>query len=502
MIRRRSILEVTAAAIALTALDPKGVFADTTASGWSQLGQSLQGRLVMPSSTDYATAKQLDLMQFDTVNPQAIAYCASPADAATCLKFAQDNVVPFAVRSGGHSLGGYSTTPGLVIDVSGLNSVSVTGGSAVIGPGAQMVDITNGLAPAGLAIAGGMCPTVAAGGFLQGGGIGMLTRSLGIACDSITSAQVVLADGSQVTASATQNSDLLWALKGGGGGNFGIVTSYTVTPTPLTQLAIANLTWTYDHAVDALDGFTRWLVSAPRTISGAVSITLDDAAPGNTPTVAVLLVSTGSTTELNSEVARLISMTAAPTGQQTAVVPYQALMMGFYGCATDTVAQCHRIGPNSQGVLQRHPFGVERNRLFSGPVSRCFWQQAVNVFNTGRQAGPTYRLQVIALGGAANDPSRTQTAFVHRDSQYLVNYVGSAATAPVPDSVAAAARQWATTGFNVISPYSNGESYQNFIDAALTNWQYAYYAENYPRLAVIKAKYDPYGAFSFAQSIG
>ncbi|MGW2373629.1 MULTISPECIES: FAD-binding oxidoreductase [Kitasatospora] len=501
MIRRRSVLEATAAAIALTALDPKGVFADTACPQWSRLASSLQGQLVLPSSANYGTAKQLDLMQYDIINPRAIAYCASPADAAACLRFAQSNAMPFSVRSGGHSLGGYSTTPGLVIDVSGLNSVTVSGTSATIGPGAELVDITNGLAPAGLALAGGMCPTVAAGGYLQGGGIGMLTRPLGLGCDSITSAQVVLADGSQVTASASQNSDLLWALKGGGGGNFGIVTSYTVQPTALTQLAVASLTWSYDHAVDTLDGFTRWLVSAPRTISGAVSINLDDAAATNTPTVAVLLVSAGTTTELNSEVTRLISMIATPTGQQTSVVPYQALMMGFYGCATDTVAQCHRIGATSQGVLPRHPFGVERNRMFSGPVDRSVWEAAVAVFDTGRQAGPSYRLQVIALGGAVNDLSRTQTAYVHRDSLYLVNYVGSVATAPVADTTAAAARQWATTGFNAISPYSNGESYQNFIDPALTDWRTAYYAENYPKLAAIKAKYDPYGAFSFAQSI-
>lgn len=501
MISRRSLLGAGAGALALSALPAGSVFAGTDAAAWQQLRRRLHGQLVLPADATYATAKQLDLMQFDRINPQAVAYCADPADAALCLKFAQDNHLPFAARSGGHSLGGYSTTQGLVIDVSRLNSVIAGNGPVTLGPGAQGVDITNTLGPLGLAISGGYCPTVAAGGFLQGGGIGPLTRHVGIASDKVTSAQVVLADGRVVTASPLQNRDLFWALCGGGGGNFGIVTSYSISPSPVTQLAIASLSWSYDHAVDVLDGYGRWLVDAPRTIGGVATLVLRDAAPGNTPAPAVLIVSTGTTAERDAEISRLISLTGAPVSQVTDVVPYPALMMGFYGCATFTVAQCHRIGATAEGVLPRPAMGLERSRLFSRVMPRSGWEQAVAVFDAERLAGQTHVMQVIPLGGAANDLSRTATAYVHRNSLFTTNYLASIRQAPVSESAAAAAQRWVNRGFAAIDPYSNGETYQNFIDPALADWRQSYYAENYSRLASVKAKYDPYGVFKFAQSI-
>jgi hypothetical protein len=489
-----------AGAVALAAVRANSVFASTSVA-WNQLRQHLAGQLVLPSDAGYATAKQLDLMQYDTVNPQAVAYCANPADVALCLKFGQDNGVPFAARSGGHSLGGYSTTQGLVIDVSRLNAVSIGAGTVSIGPGAQLVDITNTLGPAGLAISGGYCPTVAAGGYLMGGGVGPLTRQLGIASDKVTAAQVVLANGRVVTASPQENSDLYWAVCGGGGGNFGIVTGYSMTPSAVSQVAIANLSWSYDHAVDMLDGYARWLVDAPRTIGGAAVVMLADAAPGNTPAPSILMVSMGSPTELNNEVSRLISLTGAPASQFTDVVPYPALMMGLYGCATYTVAQCHRVGPTPEGLLPRSAFGLQRSRLFGAPMARSGWEQAVATFDTARLAGQAHALEVIALGGAANDLGRTATAYVHRDSLYSTNYMVGVAVPPASETQQATARQWVDTGFAAIDTFSNGETYQNFIDSALGDWKPSYYAENYPRLSQAKAKYDPSGAFTFAQSI-
>ena len=299
MITRRSFLVGAGGAALATAALPGAALAQTlsgsararTAFGvnWSQLSSHLQGQLVLPSDANYPTAKLVYTAQFDGINPQAIAYCSSVADVALCLGFAQDNALPFAARSGGHSAGGYSMSPGLVIDVSGLNSVALSSGTATIGPGAELVDITNTLAPAGLAISGGYCPTVAAGGFLQGGGIGLFTRSIGIACDTVTSAQVVLADGRVVTASPQQHSDLYWALRGGGGGNFGIVTSYTFTPTPLTFIDVALLTWPYDQALEVVEGWTQWMVDGPSNIGGGLNVTLADSTPGNVPTVTLIL---------------------------------------------------------------------------------------------------------------------------------------------------------------------------------------------------------------------
>lgn len=503
MISRRSFLAgAGGAALAAVAL-PRSAHAQT-ASGvnWNQLSDHLRGRLVLPSDADYPTAMQLYLAQFDGTQPQAVAYCASADDVALCLGFAQDNALRIAARSGGHSAGGYSTTPGLVIDVSGLNSVALGGGTATIGPGAELVDITNTLAPAGLAISGGYCPTVAAGGFLQGGGLGLFTRSMGVASDKVTQAQVVLADGRIVTASPQQHSDLYWALRGGGGGNFGVVTSYTFVPSPLTDIAVGELYWPYDQALDFLDGWTRWLADAPPTIGGGSRIMLPNAAPGNVPVVALILGCVDPS-GFGTEIDRLVSMIGhAPSSQQILTAPYQPIMMNLYGCTDLTVAECHLVNSAFPGAeVPRSALGLERGRMFSGAMPREGWSQALSVLDTERLAGQTHELQVSALGGAANTPSRTATAYVHRDTLFMVNFLASNVTGPVSDEDVATAGRFVDAGFAVIDPYSNGETYQNFIDPSLPDWERSYYAENYPRLTRVKHRYDPHNVFRFAQSV-
>ena len=505
MISRRSFLGgVSAGALALPlAPHPRSSLA-TAGPDWGRLAGHLQGRLVLPGDGAYTTAKQLSTAEFDSVAPQALAYCASPADVATCLAFAQDNGIPIAPRSGGHSAAGYSTTTGLVIDVSGLNALTLGSGVVTVGAGAQLVDVTNGLAPYRLAVSGGFCPTVALGGFLQGGGIGLLTRHVGISCDTVTGARVVLADGRTVRASATENPDLYWAIRGGGGGNFGVVTSYDITPASLAQLTLGTLAWGYGDAVDVLDGFAHWLVDAPRTLGGSAVVALPDAGPGNTPTVSVLLSSVGTTDELTAETARLVSLVGrTSTAQNSFTAPYASVMMSLYGCGSYTQDQCHRVGgTDPAGVLPRAGFAVERSRLFPVPPTRAMWDSAVALLDEVRVAGQQHMIQVGALGGAANDPCRTETAYVHRDALLTTSFLGVVAAIPADSSAQAAARQWVDSGFAVLDPYSNRETYQNFIDPALHDWRHAYYAENYPRLVEVKKKYDPYRLFSFAQAIG
>jgi FAD/FMN-containing dehydrogenase len=500
--RRSFLVGAGGAALAATALPGSARAKTASRPNWSQLQSHLQGRLVLPLDADYPTAKQLYLAQFDGTRPQAIAYCASAADAALCLVFAQDNALRIAVRSGGHSLGGYSTTPGLVIDVSRLNSVTLGQGSATIGPGAELVDITNTLAPAGLAISGGYCPTVAAGGFLQGGGIGLFTRSMGISSDKVTQMEVVLADGRVVTASPREHSDLFWALRGGGGGNFGVVTSYTFTPSPLTAIAVGVLHWPYDQALDALDGWMRWLADAPWTIGGSTRIMLPDAAPGNVPVVAVTLGGVDPSV-FGAEIDRLVSIVgSAPASRQILTAPYQPIMMSLYGCASLTVDECHLISSAFPGAeLPRSAFGRERGRLFSQEMPREGWSKALAILGTERLAGQTHELQVSALGGAANTLPRTATAYVHRDTLFSASFLASNVAGPVSDEARAAARRFVDAGFAVLDPYSNGETYQNFIDPSLPDWKRSYYAENYPRLRRVKRVYDPHNLFRFAQSI-
>ncbi|MFH8839056.1 FAD-binding oxidoreductase [Streptomyces sp. NPDC017868] len=501
MITRRALLGAGAAGAAAAAV-PATRALGLGAVPWSRLDRQLTGDLVLPSDARYATAKQLDLMQFDAISPQAVAYCADARDVALCLAFAQQNGLVPTVRSGGHSAAGYSTGTGLVVDVSRLNSVRVGGGSVTLGPGAQNVDVLNTLADSGLALVGGACPTVAAGGFVQGGGLGFLTRTLGMTCDALTSATVVLASGQTVTASAQEHPDLFWALRGGGGGNFGVVTSYTLTPTALSQVATAQLGYAYDQALDMLDGYARWLVDCPRTIGSAAVVTLVDAAPGHVPAPAIIVVSTGTPVELDAELARLESLTGGPASRQGSVLPYRDLMTGIFRCTGMTVEECHRADVFPRGQLPRTAFALERSRLVRDAVPRDGWARVLALFDEQRvSGGQTHGLQVLPIDGAVRDLDRTATAFVHRDSRFSVNFQAYVAQGQVTDGLRTAAKAWVDAGFAAVDPLSSGETYQNFVDPELADWKTSYYAENYPRLVRTKNRYDPNGLFGFAQGI-
>ncbi|MBZ4322249.1 FAD-binding oxidoreductase [Streptomyces huiliensis] len=501
MLSRRAVLGAATAVPAALALPTARAGAHRGAP-WQRLRRHLRGDLVLPGDTGYDTARQLDLAQFDGIAPQGVAYCAGPGDAALCLAFAQDHRLPLAVRSGGHSAGGYSTTTGLVVDVSRLNRISVDGRTATLGAGAQNVDVLTALAPHGLAVVGGACPTVAAGGFLQGGGLGFLTPRYGMACDALESAEVVLADGRTVTASTAEHPELYWALRGGGGGNFGVVTSFTLRPSALTQVSTARLGYAYRDALDMLDGYAHWLVDAPRDIGGAAIVDLADAAPGIPPVPSIVLVSTGGPEQLAKEIDRLVSATGAPASRDLATLPYRDLMLGVYGCAAGPVEECHRTGTSPQGRLPRTAFAVERSRLFRDPMPRDGWARLLALFDAGRTAGHSHQLQVLPLGGAVRDLGRDDTAFVHRDSRFTVNVQAFVRRGPVSREQEDTMRHWADAGFSVIDPHSARETYQNFVDPALRDWRRSYYAENLPRLVRVKQGYDPHRVFTFAQGIG
>ncbi|MET9905532.1 FAD-binding protein [Streptomyces sp. NPDC006476] len=500
MLSRRTLLRAGAASLGLAAVPMLTAAPAGAAVSWGSLRAHLRGDLVLPSDAAYDQARQLDQIQFDSVRPSAVAYCESPADVALCLRFAADNDLATAVRSGGHSAGGYSTSTGLVVDVSRLDSIAAGSGTVTLGPGAQMVDITHTLGAAGLAIAGGYCPTVRAGGFLQGGGLGPQTRTVGMACDTITSAQVVLADGRRVTASAAEHPDLYWALRGGGGGNFGVVTSYTVTTNPVAEIAVAFVNWAYDQAVDVMNGWAQWLAGAPSTVGGLAEVNMTD--PAAAPQVQVIMLGLGGLDQLNQEAARLADAVGAPPASQFAsLMPYESALMIAYGCSSYTVAQCHRTGTGTDAQLPRTAWADARSRLFTGPLARSTWSHLLAVYDTDRRSGQLRQLRATALGGAVNERRRTDTAYVHRDSLYLLTYNASIAVGPTDEDSLTSARDWADRGFKAMDPYSNGESYQNYIDPALTDHMAAYYAENAGRLVRVKKKYDPYCLFSFPQGV-
>jgi FAD/FMN-containing dehydrogenase len=475
---------------------------ETRRIDWDILRRSLHGDVVLPADAGYDVARQLQDIQFDAVRPRAVAYCANPADVQATLRFARRHDVHVAVRSGGHSTAGYSTTTGLVLDVSRLNSVSVRNRIVRMGPGAQAVDAANALAPHGLAVPNGFCPTVSAGGFFAGGGIGLLTRSAGVGSDRLRAAEVVLADGRIVRCSADREPDLFWALRGGGGGNFGVVTRYHIDPVRISRVVNFSLVWSWDSAADLVSGWQRWAPTAPDGLTSWLGIFLPDASPGSVAQVVVFGMWQGQVADLDPQLAALTgAVPSPPLVRSVDELPYQTAMMQWWFCGDKTVDQCHRAG-YGQGVLPRTPYQTLRGRMFERPMPRSAVEQFLAAFDADRRPGQTRISLSAALAGQVNRVGRTDTAYVHRTSQFHLDYtVTLNSPAPTDDDLAAAAR-WATNGFRTIDRYSNHESYQNYTDPRLRDWPAAYYAENYHRLKRAKRHYDPDNFFRFEQSIG
>ncbi len=490
------------AGVALTGLAASPVAASAThGNEWDRLARRLDGDLVRPDSPAYRQARQLASGQYDKIRPRAVVYCSSNRDVQQVIRFAGHHDLHTAIRSGGHSFGGFSTGGGIVLDVSRLADVTVRRDTVLAGPGVQQVDALHRLAPQGLMLAGGVCPNVCLGGFVQGGGIGLLTRGQGLACDQLVAARVVLADGQTVRASRDEHPDLFWALRGGGGGNFGVVTGYELQPVALTSMVNYTLTWPFEEAVEVITGWQSWAAAAPEQLGASLGVITVDAGSAQ-PQVAVYGAWTGPEAGLDRLLDRLTAEVGSmPTTRSVqAHRPYDA-MMQWYGCADLTVDQCHRVGYSPEAVMPRSNFYATRNRMFARPLPAGELRRMLDVFASQGRTGQFRLLYFEALGGAASALPRQATAYVHRDATLLGGYAVSLTDPAYQRNDVSAAKRWLADGFAILDHEGRRESYQNFIDPDLPDWRRSYYAENYGRLAEVKHRYDRHGFFRFAQGI-
>lgn len=476
-----------------------------TTADWSTLARSLSGSLVRPGSSSYETSAQLFNPTFDAISPQGIVYCRSATDVATCLSFVQDHGMEFAVRSGGHSYGGYSTSKGLVIDVTRQSGVQLDSGgqSANVGAGARLVDVYATLGAAGVALPGGSCPTVGIAGLTLGGGLGVVDRQFGLTCDNLLSATVVLANGHVVTCSATEEPDLFWALRGGGGGNFGVVTDFTFQVHPIGNLGLFTLVWPWSQAPQVIDAWQSWAPSGPDEIwSNCQLLNSQNTPSGAAPAARVTGVSVGSVASLQTQVSSLISMVgSSPFNQFVGGDTYAHTMLVEAGCDGDTVAECHLPSQNPAGILTRSPFAAKSDwiasRLPAAGISALVGAIDDREGSTVLVGGG---IVLDAAGGAINQVAPDATAFVHRNCLASVQYSAGWGIG-APASTISANTAWLQKAWSGMRPYVNGQAYQNYIDPNLADWQQAYYGSNLPRLQQAKVEYDPHDLFKFAQSI-
>src|SRR5579875_2989369 len=474
-----------------------------TEADWSALGRDLQGTLIQPGNPQYAVAHQLFNTRFDNIAPAGVAYCASPADVQACLAFVRRFNLPVTVRSGGHSYAGYSTTSGLMLDVTRMNSVSLdTGtGAATIGGGAHLIDVYAALAQDGVVIPAGSCPTVGIAGLTLGGGVGVLGRKFGLTCDNLLSAQVVLADGTILTCNQNAHSDLFWALQGGGGGNFGVVTSFTFQAHPLQSLSLFTLDWQWKDAAAVLGAWQRWAPPAPDELwSNFLLLTTAD--KSTDPIVRVNGTYVGSVNQLNVLLGQLLNAAGAvPASRYVWSDTVLSAMLYEAGCYNRSVNACHLPSQNPQGQLQR-AMDVAKSDYVTKVLPAQGISALVNAI-AQRQTSPVPGgggIGIDAYGGAINRVAANATAFVHRSALFSIQYT-TAWPAGASQAVIAQNRAWLTNTWQAMRPYASGEAYQNYIDPDLANWLQAYYGANLARLQHIKATYDPGNLFHFAQSI-
>ncbi|WP_267242784.1 FAD-binding oxidoreductase [Streptomyces sp. PR69] len=469
---------------------------------WTALARGLDGALVRPGDAEFPTARLLYNTRFDGLKPAAVAYVAGEDDVKECLAFARAHATPVAIRNGGHSYGGWSSGDGrLVIDVSSLDEVTADG---AVGAGAKLIGVYESLAGHGRTIPGGSCPTVGVSGLALGGGHGVVSRAYGLTCDSLTSATVVTADGRVLTADADENKDLFWALRGAGGGNFGVVTRFRFRTHPAPATVAAFLTWPWSRAQAVLDAWQRWGPDQPDEIWSALH--LSAGAGGVTPTVSVNMLSLGAESELRNAVDRLVGRVGAPAANAAfRNRSFQDAMLANAGCLGLTEDQCRLAGTtpgrSPEGTLQRETYSAASDffdrDLASAGLRTLIAQTEAFTRITVAQGGGAGTLLLTALGGAVNRVDPLATAFVHRRSRVLVQYIASWRAG----TLGTAQRSWLRDAHAAMRPYASGAAYQNYPDPSLRDWRQAYYGPALDRLTRLKQQYDPDRLFDFAQAL-
>jgi hypothetical protein len=472
-----------------------------TNAEWRKLARSLEGTIVRPGQSGYATDVQLYDFRYDSVRPAGVAYCATAQDVARCIAFAREYGIVPTPRAGGHSYAGYSTSPGLVVDVTRMASIQApteSSTTATIGAGARLIDVYTALNAKGVSVPAGSCPTVGISGLTLGGGIGVVCRRHGLTSDSVVSARVVTADSQVVTASAETNADLYWACRGGGGGNFGVVTSWEMATFRVPdEVSLFTLTWPWAAAGQVLAAWQAWLGEMPDELwSNCVLY----AQPGSSqPRVQVAGVYLGSTGAANGLIARLIS---AAGHQSTYFLEQTAFSHAMYveaNCAQLSRAACHLPTQTPSGVLTRAP-SIAKSELLTSPLVEVGINALVAAIDAGQDHALPGAVAFDALGGAMSTPAADATAWVHRDATFGIQYSVPLAMGDSP-GVIAGYRTWLDGVYRSIRPHVSGQSYQNYIDPDLPNWKQAYYGANLARLEAVRKKWDPDAAFRFAQVI-
>ena len=480
---RRDFLKRTLAltsALALARSTPADALAE---SGIDPRG--LTGHLVRRGDPEYPEASIVRNTDVAT-NPAAILFCQSARDVATAVDWVRDSNVPFRIRGGRHCYEGFSSLDdGLVIDIRDLRHLRyhTSTGTVSVGAGMSLAKLYEALWKHGRTVPGGSCPTVGVAGHALGGGYGLLARHLGLACDSIREVEIVTADGKVIRANDHRHADLFWACRGGGGGSFGVVTSFVFQTHPIDTVSIFSLDWNWTDFDRVLDAWQIWAPSVDPRLSSILVLK----SYGNGVLNAIGQFA-GPVDELRREFGPILA-SAPPAATTIETLSFMDAMLSFSGQRPGRDRwQLHWTAENSHfkntsdyadGLLDVDARRTLRHALETAPGHACL-------------------VQLEAYGGAINNVPVDATAFPHRSStlfnlQYQAYWAKSQDRAPFVD--------WVNGLRRSMRPYVSGRAYSNYCDTGIVDWPQAYYGTNLPRLIDVKRRYDPHNLFRFPQSI-
>ncbi|MEU2389607.1 FAD-binding oxidoreductase [Streptomyces sp. NPDC007369] len=452
-------------------------------SGHRRPPAQLTGRVIRPDDPGYPSA----ILGWDELfvrHPLVIVYAQNTQDVVNALTWARQHDVAVRVRSGGHSLEGWSNVDnGIVIDVSEIKSVRIDAAAriATVGAGLTQLEAVTALAAQDLAVTTGSEGRVGIAGATLGGGFGFLTRWLGMACDCLIGAEVVVAAAGKTEAEVVktdllENADLLWALRGAGNGNFGIVTSLTYAVAPLSSVTYLQARW---EGLGDLHGvFDTWQRTAPFA---------DDRL--------------GTQLEIHRDEALLYAVLAEGSPDEAKEMLAAVLAVG----SPEVLVQAGNWGD----VYAGFQIPTERDpaywKFFSQFVTQPFPGEAIGLIASFMRNAPTEASNFFtqAFGGAVGRIPRDGTAFPHRDALFFAEPGtgwGIRGRAGSGDALTARAQAWIAEFGQALRPYVNG-AYANVPNIGMQGWGTAYWGPNFGRLREIKAKYDPHNVFSYEQGI-
>ncbi|HEX3675605.1 MAG TPA: FAD-binding oxidoreductase [Rhizomicrobium sp.] len=456
---------------------------EPTPAAWAELASKM--RVVRPGHPDYLKLALPDNLVYEANLPAGIARCENTEDVATAIRWSRENAIPLITRSGGHSYAGYSTTRGLMIDMRLMNDVrfDAATGIVTVAGGAVNDRVYDALARANATLTHGRCPSVGAAAFLLGGGIGFDMRQYGLACDQVAETELVKADGGVLSMSPTQNVLPFWACRGGGGGNFGISTSFSIKTAPAPDMVtVFEMIWeTADHNV-AL-ALMEALAAGPDTLGSRVSIVSVNP-KRDSPYKGIKIDLLGQLKGSKAELAALLKQVPPPTESTVEELPYWK--------GQDFLAE-----PAAPTYYQERSAFV-KTPVPTGPLLTGFKE----FLNRWPGVAGNCDLRFFQTGKAVNALKPEDTAFVHRSSEWLM-VVGLYWTAwdNFNPAIMERAHRWQDDFYRAVLPFSQGGAYQNFPDPSLADWREAYYGGNLDALVAVKNTLDPAKVFNFPQAI-